>query len=54
MLMEIIIDKGGLICREDGVEDQQNGGMVNLEDAVIELLSRDKSFYRSWMSHNNI
>ena len=43
--MVIIINKRGqILCQEDGVKDQQNGGMVNLEGVVIELLSRDKSF----------
>ena len=46
--MKTIINKEGLIlCQEDGVEGQQNGGMVNLEAVVIELLFHAKSFYRS-------
>ncbi len=45
MLMVTIINKKGLIlCQEDGVEDQKNGGMENLEDVVIELLFHVKSF----------
>ena len=39
MLMVIIINKKGLIlCQEDGVEDQQNGGRANLEAAGLLLL----------------
>jgi len=34
--MKIIINKEGLIlCQEDGVEGQQNGGTVSLESVVI-------------------
>jgi len=53
--MEIIINKKGLILsREDGAKDRFSGGMVTFEGVGIELVYRDKSFYRSWMNLKNI